>query len=89
MTPMQVIVSSTADRGARDGHSTRSPARSRRERTPIWCSSPPIRIADVANFRKVRYVMRDGALRRPARSQISELSALARNERTKPNDRDR
>jgi len=79
MTPMQVIVSSTkiAAEAMGLGAITGTLAKGASADLLILDADPTV---TVANFRKIRYVMRGGALR-----SISELSALARNpQQTKP-----
>ena len=71
MTPMQVIVSSTADRRARHGPRRASGTIEKgKDADLVILAADPI--ADVANFRKVRYVVRGGVVR-----SIDELRALA------------
>ncbi|HEY4640748.1 MAG TPA: amidohydrolase family protein [Thermoanaerobaculia bacterium] len=79
MTPMQVIESSTriAAEAMGLGATTGTLTAGKTADLLILDADPTI---SVANFRKIRYVMRGGALR-----SISELSALARNpQQTKP-----
>jgi len=79
MTPMQVIVSSTQIAAKAMGMDAITGTLEKgKEADLVILDADPN--ANVANFRKVRYVMRGGALR-----PISELSALARNpHETKP-----
>jgi imidazolonepropionase-like amidohydrolase len=79
MTPMQVIASSTtiAAQAMGLGGSTGTLDAGMNGDLLILGADPTV---TVANFRKLRYVMRGGVLR-----PISELSALARNpQQTKP-----
>jgi imidazolonepropionase-like amidohydrolase len=73
MTPMQVIVSSTAiaAKAMRMDAMTGTIEKGKDADLLILAADPN---ANVANFRKVHSVMRGGALR-----SLSELSALARN----------
>ncbi len=79
MTPMQVIVSSTAIAAkAMHMNDVTGTIEQGKEADLLLLGADPS--ADVANFRKLTYVMRGGALR-----SISELSALAQSsQQTKP-----
>jgi len=79
MTPMQVIVSSTAVAAKAMGiDAITGTIEKGKEADLLILDADPN--AGVANFRKVHFVVRGGALR-----SISELSALARNpQQTKP-----
>jgi imidazolonepropionase-like amidohydrolase len=73
MTPMQVIVSSTAIAARAMGHEKRAGTIEKgKDADLVLVGGDPS--SDVANFRKVRYVVRSGVLR-----SIDDLHALAQN----------
>jgi imidazolonepropionase-like amidohydrolase len=73
MTPMQVIVSSTAVAARAMGHAARAGTIEKgKDADLVLVAGDPS--SDVANFRKVRYVVRSGVVR-----SIDDLHALAQN----------
>jgi len=73
MTPMQVIVSSTAVAARAMGHEKRAGTIEKgKDADLVLVAGDPS--SDVANFRKVRYVVRSGVVR-----SIDDLHALAQN----------